>query len=89
MSYIAPQEFFPPKPRGRASYPRNRNLARPARQSLSESTIQLIRHEHAFDVELHRFAGDLLAAAAATQNSSFWLEVGRLKLCMQLNFMFH
>jgi hypothetical protein len=81
MSYIAPQELFPPKPRGRASYPR--------RQSLSESAIQVIRREHAFDVELHRFAGDLLAAAAATQDSSFCLEVGRLKLCMQLNFMFH
>lgn len=56
-------------------YPKNRNLGRPPVSSLSRETVRAIRERNELDVELHRFADELLEAAVSAQGASFHEEL--------------
>jgi hypothetical protein len=62
------------------SYPRNVNPVRLDPGALSRGTVEAIRRRNAFDVELHRYATNLLEEAVAAEGPVFADELTRYRV---------
>jgi hypothetical protein len=54
-----------------SSYPKNVNTNKQGSDSLPASTLHAIQHRNRFDIELHRFANQLMDEAIAAQGDEF------------------